>query len=371
MTAVATLAVGAISGLSTTAHADDAPLPRAPAAPHARAVAQAVPQPQPHAVPQPQPSPPPYPPYPALPPPAQPGPPPASLPQAAPPAYPPPPPAQAQAAPAQAAPSTAPSASCTVDPCASQCVCATRCCPGAKQCGCDKPKVSLSVTGIRVSATHVSTGTVNDTAVGVAFAGAADTYALDGTTHGSMSFVLGGGQAGFEGALGGTIDIGYRLPVSDDHGPFGRIGFDGRLQGNDLLYFSLLELPRVTLGYQYLKGKTVLEGGARGGAILAGLYDPAEDGRRKLNGFEWGGFVSAQVDFLRFDVSMMRIEARKTLNGTPVDVARAQLCGVGGKVGICLDGTFFRGDADMRANAGGIHGTTSQYVGLTLGVAGW
>jgi hypothetical protein len=231
--------------------------------------------------------------------------------------------------------------------------------------------VSLSVTGLRVAATHVSTGTVNDTAIGVGLAGAAETYALDGTTHGSGYFMLGGGQAGFEGALAGTIDIGYRLPVTEEHGPFGRIGFDGRLQGNDLLYFSLLELPRVTLGWQYLKDKTVIEGGARGGAILAGLYDPAEDGRRKLNGFEWGGFVAGQIDFLRVDVSAMRIEARKTLNGTPVDVGRAQLCGVAGKAGICLDGMFFRGDADMRAKEGGIHSTTSQYLGLTIGIAGW
>ncbi len=205
----------------------------------------------------------------------------------------------------------------------------------------------------------------------MALAGAADTYALNGTTHGSMYFVLGGGEAGFEGALAGTIDVGYRLPVAEDHGPFGRIGFDGRLQGNDLLYFSILELPRLTLGYQYLKGKNVVEIGARGGAVLTGLYDPGEDGRRKLGGFEWGAFVAAQADFLRLDVSAMRIEARKTLNGTPVDVGRASLCGVGGVFGICVDGMVFHGDAEMRANDGGIHGTTSSYLGLTIGVAGW
>ena len=227
------------------------------------------------------------------------------------------------------------------------------------------------MTGLRAAFTNIDTGTVKDTAVGVGFAGAADGYALDGTTHGATYFMLGGGQAGFEGALAGTIDIGYRVPVAEDHGPFGRIGFDGRLQGNDLLYFSMLELPRVTVGWQYLHGKTVVEGGARGGAILAGLYNPAEDGRRKLNGFEWGGFASAQIDWLKLDASFMRIEARKTLDGTPVDVGRAQICGVGGKVGVCLDGMLFRGHADMRANDGGIHNTTAQYVGLTIGWAGW
>ena len=264
--------------------------------------------------------------------------------------------------------SAAPSASCTVDPCAGTCACAARCCG---KCACDKPKVSLSVTGVRFAATHVNAGPVNETTLGVGFAGAAETYALDGTAHGSSYFMLGGGQGGFEGALAGTIDIGYRLPVSEDHGPFGRIGFDGRLQGNDLLYFSMLELPRLSLGWQYLKGKTVIEGGARGGAILAGLYDPAEAGRRKLSGFEWGGFVSAQVEFLRADASFMRIETPKTLNGTPVDVARGQLCGVGGKLGVCLDGMLFRGDAEMRAEGSAIRSTTSQYVGLTVGITGF
>jgi len=227
------------------------------------------------------------------------------------------------------------------------------------------------VTGIRAAITNVSTGTVKDSTIGVGFAGSGETYALDGTTHAAGSWMLGGGQGGFEGALAGTIDIGYRVPIAENHGPFGRIGLDGRIQGNDLLYFSMFELPRITLGWQYLEGKTVIEGGARGGAILAGLYDPAEDGRRKLNGFEWGGFGSAQIDFLRLDVSFMRIEATKTLDGTPVDVARGQVCGIGGKIGVCLDAMFFHGNADMRANDGGIHSTSAQYVGLTFGIAGW
>lgn len=66
-----------------------------------------------------------------------------------------------------------------------------------------------------------------------------------------------------------------------------------------------------------------------------------------------------------------RIEARKTLDGTPVDVGRASLCGVASKVGVCVDGMLFHGNAEMRANDGGIHTTASTYLGLTLGVAGW
>src|SRR5690606_27985145 len=111
-------------------------------------------------------------------------------------------------------------------------------------------------------------------------------------------------------------------------------------------YFSMLELPRLSLGWQYLSGKVVVEGGPRAGPILAGRYNPGIDGRRRLvSAFEWGGFVSVQVDFLRADVSAMRIEARKTGSGEPIDVGRATLCGIAGKVGICFDGMLFHGDA--------------------------
>jgi len=154
------------------------------------------------------------------------------------------------------APVATDAASCSADPCEKECACAPRCC---SKCACDRtPKVSLSISGIRGSFTNVAVaGRRGDSAISVALAGAVDIDALDGTTHGAMYFVLGGGQAGFEGARAGTVDFGYRLPVAEDHGPFGRIGFDGRLQGNDLYYFSILELPRGSVGYQYLKGKTI------------------------------------------------------------------------------------------------------------------
>ena len=225
--------------------------------------------------------------------------------------------------------------------------------------------------GVRPSLTHVSTGNASDTNVGVGFAGSAESYALDGTTHGAMDFMLGGGQGGFEGALGGTIDLGYRLPIAEDHGPFGRIGFEGRLQGNDLLYYSMVELPKFNFGYQYTHGKTMAEIGGRAGFVLTGLYDPGEAGRRKLRGWEWGVGTAAQVEFMKFELNAIRIEANDTLDGKPVDVGRAQLCGVGRRLGICLDGALFHGDAELRANDGGVHSTTSSYLGLLIGFAGW
>jgi hypothetical protein len=234
------------------------------------------------------------------------------------------------------------------------------------------PKIRLSVTGVRASDTRIATPYGQSDSLGLAFAGGVDSYALDGSTHGSLNWVLGGGEAGFEGMLAGTIDVGYRLDVTERQGPFGRAGFDGRMQGNDKLYFSTLELPRLTLGWQYLDGRTVIEVGARGGPILAGRYNPGDEGHRRLSGaFEYGGFASAQIDFLRVDAAVMRIAAKNTGNGRPVDVARGSLCAIAGKVGVCADVMAFRGDADMGPSAGGMQRTNSMVAGLSVGVASW
>lgn len=286
------------------------------------------------------------------------------------PVTPPPPPSQPIATGPSA--STTPSASATCNASTTcGCACLARCCH--KSCGCrEEPKVTLSIVGAKFQGTSVAAGPATDTAFGAAIAGTVDSYALDGTTHGWMQFAIGGGEAGFDGALAGTIDVGYRVDVSEKHGPFGRVGFDGRIQGNDLLFFSHLEIPRLTLGYQYLDGKTVLEAGLRGGPIITGRLKPGVEGRRSLSrALEWGGFVAAQYDLVRADVSFMRAEARQTLNETPVDIGQAKLCLMGSKFGGCFDGMIFRGDADMGPAYGGIRSTTSMFLGVTIGVVGW
>lgn len=255
--------------------------------------------------------------------------------------------------------------------------CSAARCSCRHRCGCKKPEIELSVTGIRPSLTSVSSpGTRQTSDIGVAFAGTVDSYALDGSAHGQMQWVLGGGQAGFEGMLAGVIEGGYRADFTKNQGLFGRAGFDGRLQGNDRLYFSALELPRISLGYQFLTGRTVLEIGARSGPILTGRFNPGDSGIRSLSGsFEYGGFASAQFDFLRLDATALRIDARKTGDHTPVDVGRASLCGIGGKVGICADFSVFRGTANMGNGADGaplgFRDVLATYAGVTFGLAKW
>src|SRR5687767_260195 len=52
-----------------------------------------------------------------------------------------------------------------------------------------KPKLSLSVTGLRVSSTRIADAQSVSNSFGLAFAGGVDSYALDGTTHGSLQWV--------------------------------------------------------------------------------------------------------------------------------------------------------------------------------------
>jgi hypothetical protein len=261
--------------------------------------------------------------------------------------------------------------SCSTSSCSS---CSSSSCSSSNNCGCDShPSVRLSVTGLRFSTTRVATSAGQSTGnYGLGFAGGVDTYALDGGARGSMSWVLGGGDAGFEGMLAGTVDVGYRLDVTERTGPFGRAGFDGRMQGNDRLYFSTLELPRLTLGWQYLDGKTAIEAGIRGGPILAGRYNPGDVGYRRLSGsFEYGAFASATVSILKMEATVMRIDAKDTGTGRPVDIARGSFCAIAGKVGICGDLMGIRGDADMGPNGGGVQVAHAGYAGVSVGLASW
>lgn len=247
----------------------------------------------------------------------------------------------------------------------------------ACRCRCRrKSDVELSVTGIRPSVTRVANGSTTTTDLGVAFAGAADGYALKDTAHTQAQWVLGGGQAGFEGMLAGVIELGYRANVTEKTGPFGRAGFDGRLQGNDRLYFSALELPRMSLGWQFMSQKTVLEMGGRAGPILTGRFNPGDDGVRSISGsMEVGAFASMQFDFIRLEANAMRIDAKKTGDHSPVDIGHAALCGIAGKLGICVDMTMFRGSARFGGPPGSptahFDQAVATYAGITLGAASW
>jgi len=88
--------------------------------------------------------------------------------------------------------------------------------------------------------------------------------------HGMHRFALGGGSAGLEGTLLGGLTGGFRIPVAARHGAVVRAGAFGYVRGNDAFYASLLELPRIEIGYQLRAPTVVVELGIDSGAVLTG-----------------------------------------------------------------------------------------------------
>jgi hypothetical protein len=227
----------------------------------------------------------------------------------------------------------------------------------------------ISTSGVRLSSTAIrGTSKQDGSALGVMLAGNADTYALDGTAHGHGYGWIGGGEAGFEGALGGAFEFGWRAPVARDHGPFGRAGVAGEMMGNDRFYFSMIELPRVSVGYQYVSRGTLLEIGGRASPVITGRYNPGDDGTRRLPGtFAYGGFAALHWQYVRGEATLLRIDSNDSNWQGPVDVARGALCGVFRPVGFCGDVMVMRGDANFGGALGTLF-TTTTYAGLTFGV---
>lgn len=284
------------------------------------------------------------------------------------------PPATTPATPAEAAPSAPLATSGDATRSCTECCDKPDCsCPSTKDGTCAPSRLpwdSGGVVGLRGSITHTG-GAESDGTFGAAtLAIAAETYATHGYTtwHGTSLAMIGGGSAGFEGALDGSLTGGLRIPVGEHHGPLVRLGVGGALQGNKRFYFSRLSLPVGELAYQYLRGRTVLELGARGAVNLVGRYNTGHVTRREIDGLEWGGYLAAHASFGRLDVSYARMET-KSFPGGAVDLVRGWACGyLGHHFALCGDATFLHGPAswgpaDTRTTVDAL------YAGVTVGLS--
>lgn len=226
------------------------------------------------------------------------------------------------------------------------------------------------VFGLRGSITHAR-GASGDDAMGITIHTQGEEYVRRGlwTARSLHQFVIGGGTAGFEATLLGGWAGGIRLPVDSSrrHGPLLRLGMYGYLRGNGAFYGSLLELPQLQLGYQYQKGKTVMELGATTGAVLTGRSRVGDTRRRVLGaGFEYGGYAALQVPWLRLGVSVQRLPVDDELSN-PVNVAEGTLCGRAAGFAICTDARATFSQAIVGTSNAAAE-QRSLYVGLTLGV---
>lgn len=222
------------------------------------------------------------------------------------------------------------------------------------------------VTGLRGATTSVR-GTTAGSGVGLMFSTEGEELVRRGvfSSRGFHRLAIGGGGAGLEGALLGGIAGGIRIPFGERHGPVVRAGAHGFLLGNDAFYSSLLELPRVEAGYQYMRGTTVFELGATTGVVLTGRWRTGDaDTRRLGRGFETGAYVVVQAPWIRLGASAMRVPTADALQSS-VDVAEGTLCVIHAPFAVCADARAMRGAAFTAPGASSE--VRALYAGLTIG----
>lgn len=187
------------------------------------------------------------------------------------------------------------------------------------------------------------------------------------TTRTTLCAAIGGGSAGLEGRLDLGLGLGVRGYFGDDHGPFARAGMGLGLLGNAKLYRSFFELPEIAVGYQVHSSDLLIELAANGGLVLGGRWFTGDDARRRIDtDFEWGGRFTFQTESFRVNARAMRIEARQTAPGTPIDEAWSELCSNPfGDVLLCADGAYYRGE--VRLPDGRFSTSTATYFGGTIG----
>lgn len=215
--------------------------------------------------------------------------------------------------------------------------------------------------GLRVAITRVA----GENGTSLQFAGRGEELKTRGvfSSHGAHMFGIGGGTAGFDGGLGVLLTFGPRIPIAPHHGPFVRAGLRGHLLGNRALYSSLLELPRGELGYQFIRGWTVLEVGASYGAVLTGRYRAGDANTLMLGtGFAPGGYIALQLPVLRVGASVARLPVR---DGATIDNADAHACVIGAPLALCGDASFTRGEV---VRDGKFETARGWYSGVTLAV---
>jgi hypothetical protein len=113
------------------------------------------------------------------------------------------------------------------------------------------------------------------------------------------------------------------------HAIFARLGYAASLAGDRAFYSSLVEAPRLELGYQLddERGSAGLELRGEGGLALVGRF-AAGDGARSIGVAPTYGarVVVHGVDAAHVEIGWKRIDERGGAVATPVDVADAMGC---------------------------------------------
>lgn len=223
--------------------------------------------------------------------------------------------------------------------------------------------------GLRGSEAHVIGASASEGA-GLMFYAGGEEFGHRGrywSSRNTYELALGGGAAGLEGMLSGSLAYGFRAPVLPDEGPVIRAGASGYILGDDAFYASLLELPQVQLGWQWSHGHAVIEVAATTGVVLTGRFRAGDAETRQMgHGFAFGGHASLQVPWVRLSLEAEQLPSYDGLSA-PVNVARGTLCAVAYPMAICADGRAQQTRAFVGPDEPIV---TAAYVGITLGFTG-
>jgi hypothetical protein len=221
--------------------------------------------------------------------------------------------------------------------------------------------------GLRGSEVHVF-GASADEGAGLMFFAGGEEFGHERfwSSRDTYGLALGGGGAGLEGELSGSIAYGFRAPVTRDQGPVVRAAASAHLLGNNAFYSSLLELPQAQVGWQWSHGYAVVEVAGAAGLVLTGRFRAGDAATRELGGFAFGGHASLQVPWVRFTMEAERLPSGDALTA-PVDVLGGTLCAVAFPMAVCADGRAEQSRAWVGA---GQPLVTAAYAGLTIGFTG-
>ncbi|HEY2518351.1 MAG TPA: caspase family protein [Polyangiaceae bacterium] len=221
------------------------------------------------------------------------------------------------------------------------------------------------IFGVRGSVVTAATGTATTQLTGLEVGLSTDAYWHKKLYTGQWTsrMGLGGGGAGFEGALFGAGSFGIRAPVTDHQGPVVRAGALGYMLGNNAFYSSVIELPQLQAGWQWSRGHAVIDIGATSGVVLTGRFRSGDAATRQTGtGFAYGGHLAVQVPWIQLSAMAERLPGEDGLDA--VDMAMGNLCVVASPLAICGDALVEQSHARVASGAEPFVRTT--YAGLTL-----
>jgi hypothetical protein len=231
----------------------------------------------------------------------------------------------------------------------------------------DPPATDITVAGLRAGLTRVRggdrPGDVRALGLSVTHVG----FGLEGpfSVRAVNTGSLAGGDNGIEGGIGQAVAGGLRAPLGKNHGLVVRGGLEFGFFGNKYLWDSIVELPQLQLGYQWLVPRSVIDVAMKGGYVIVGRHNTGDAGSRDLDGsFEVGAIGALHIGPVDLRASYTSVRVRD--GGSPVDLLEAAFCGHIPPAVLCTDVRYELGD--VRLPGGSLSDTVASYVGLTGGI---